>query len=162
MLQFNLLMKILILQEWISVSNPVMIYNDSLDSKYHKIRGSRNSRTDLQDFGNTSKSIKWTFTNLDRNFSFYRIAIIQANLGDGNAHQAVVSDLISTDYSSFTYTGNDSSLTATPLEDIQVTAIDIASAKYITQLDNRLILADIKGKQIDWCSFQSIASKIKK
>jgi hypothetical protein len=146
--------------EWITTSNPVNIYNDSLNFEYNKIRGSRNSNSDAQNFNHASKSIKWTIANLDRNFSFYRIAVLQANKGDGNVNQALVSQLIPIDNATFTYTGNDADMFSTPVSDIQTTGTDISSAGYVEQLENRLILADIKGKQIEWCELQKYASLI--
>lgn len=146
--------------EWISVSNPVRIYNDSLDTEYNQIRGSRNTSTDAQNFNTSSKSIRWSFSNLDQNFSFYRVAVLQANSGNGVSNQALVSQLIPISNESFTYTGSDSNFTSTPITDILVQSIDIASAKFVTQIENRLILSGIKGKQIDWCAFQAKASKI--
>lgn len=147
--------------EWITVSNPVPIFIDSLDLEYHAIRGSRNTTSSAQNFQNASKSIKWTFSNLDPNFAFYRVAVICANAGTGQANKALVSQLIPIDNKKFIYSGNDGDFSETPISDIQQTKIDIDSALYIEQLENRLILAGIKGKQIDWCSFQQIASKIK-
>lgn len=147
--------------EWISVSHPVRIYNDSLEIDYSQIRGSRNSHDDAQNFKESSKSIRWTFSNLDPNFSYYRIAVLQSNQGDGNVNRVLVSQLISIDNDTFTYTGNDTDMVDTSVEDIQVSPIDITSAKFITQMENRMILGGIKGKQVDFCSFQAKASKIK-
>lgn len=147
--------------EWITVSHPVRIFNDSLDFPYDQIRGSRNTQNDAQWFVPSSKSIKWTLGNLDKNFSFYRVAVLQANQGDGNVNQALVSQLISIDYETFTYSGNDTDFVPTPISDVSVESIDISTAKFITQMENRLILAGVKGKQINWCEFQNTASKIK-
>lgn len=146
--------------EWISVSNPVRIYNDSLDTEYEQIRGSRNTSTDAQNFNTSSKSIKWTFSNLDENFSFYRVAVLQANAGNGVTNQALVSQLIPISHESFVYSGDDDNYISTPVSDISVESIDIASAKFVSQIENRLTLHNIKGKQIDYCSFQAKASKI--
>lgn len=147
--------------EWITVSHPVRIYNDSLDFPYSQIRGSRNTQNDAQWFVPSSKSIRWTLGNLDKNFSFYRVAVLQANQGDGNVNQALVSQLTSIDYETFTYSGNDTDFVPTPISDVSVEPIDIATAKFIAQMENRLILAGVKGKQINWCEFQNTASKIK-
>lgn len=147
--------------EWITTCNPVPIYVSSLDTTYKEIRGSRNSTSDLQNYQNASKSIKWTIGNFDPNFSFYRIAVIVGNSNDGNVTKVLVSKLLSTKELSFIYSGNDLDFTLTPLSDIKQTKVDISSAKYIEQLENRVILVGIKGKQIDWCDFQRYASKIK-
>lgn len=146
--------------EFITVSNTVNVYVDPISLEYSQIRGSRNSNSQAQDFSKANKSIKWTIANLDPSFLYYRIAILQANMNDGNVAQALVSPLISISNGSFTYTGNDGDFTIIPASDVQVTKMDISSAAYIEQLENRLILAGIKGKQVDYCSFQKYASKI--
>lgn len=147
--------------EWITTSNPINIYIDPLSLDYSKIRGSRNSNSTGQNFQFASKTIEWTIGNLDTNFSFYRIAVLCANGGTGIVNKALVSNLIPITTNKFVYSGNDTDFTATPLQDIEKTKTDISSAKYIEQLENKLILASIKGKQIHWCNFQEFASKIK-
>lgn len=147
--------------EWITSSNPVMIYVDSTTLNYSKIRGSRKSNSQAQFFSNAQKSIKWTFGNLDENFSFYRVAILCANAGTGEVNEALVSELVPISDPTFVYSGNVSSYTLTPLSDIEKNKTDIDSAKYIEQLENRMILSGIKGKQVNWCSLQVSASKIK-
>lgn len=147
--------------EWITTSNPVNIFVDSLNTNYSTIRGSRGIQSTAQSFINATKSIKWTLGNLDPNFSYYRIAVLCANQGDGNINQALVSGLRIITNNTFIYNGGIGDLTETPLTDILETKLDIASAKYIEQLENRLILGSIKGTQIEWCSFQRYASRIK-
>lgn len=147
--------------EWITTSNPINIFVDSLNTDYRTIRGSRNSTTPAQTFPNASKSIKWTLGNLDANFSFYRVAVLIANEGDGNVNQALVSGLRQTNNNTFTYNGGVNDFTETPVTDILQGQVDIATAKYIEQLENRLILGNVQGTQIEWCKFQGHASKIK-
>lgn len=147
--------------EWITTSNPVNIYVDSISKDYSTVRGSRNVRNNVQNFANTAKSIKWTLANLDPNFSYYRIAVLAANQMDGNVNQALVSELRSIDNTTFLYNGSVNGFTETPITDILISKLDIASARYIEQLENRLMIASIKGTDIDWCSFQQYASQIK-
>lgn len=146
--------------EWISVSDPVNIYVDPSTLNYSKIRGSRQTDVASQKVPNSNKSIRWTIANLDPSFSYYRIAVVQCNNGDGNINKVLVSSLISTSNDKFTYSGNDGDFTDTPISDIQVGKMDISSASHIEQLENRLILAGIKGKQINYCEFQKYASLI--
>jgi hypothetical protein len=70
------------------------------------------------------------------------------------------SDLSSTYESSFTYTGNDSELTAINLSDILLDNDFIFRPKHIKQIENRLVLAHMEGPGINWCEFQKYASKI--
>jgi len=146
--------------EWITVSNPVNIYEDSSGNEFPKIRGSMNNTEGVFAFNNASKSIKWTIANIDPSFTYYRIAILQANKGDGNINKAIVSPLIQAGNNTFSYSGNDSDYTETPISDIQAGRIDIETASHIVQLENRLILGGIKGTQIDFCGFQAYASRI--
>lgn len=146
--------------EWITTSNTINIYNDTVDRPYHKIRGSRNSNTGYQDFGNTNKSIRLTLSNLDTSFPYYRIAIICANGITGTPNKVLASDVQSTSDTIFTYSGNDASLTQTSLEDILIQNELIFAPNHIEQLENRLELADTTGKGINWCEFQKYASRI--
>lgn len=146
--------------EWITTSNTVNMYNDSTDSSYDKIRGSRNTQDGLQSFDRINKSIKLTLTNLDTNFPYYRIAIIPATSVDGNPTRAFVSDIQAITQNTFVYSGNDSSLTQTSLEDILIENEVIYSPNHIEQIENRLVLADTKGQSVNWCDYQKFASKI--
>lgn len=147
--------------EWITSSNPVNIYIDNTDIPYSQIRGSRNAHTDAQNFSNASKSIKWTIGNFDPNFAYYRVAVICANGNDGNPNKVLVSNYISTLNTSFVYAGNDGTYTESPITDIIKSQVDISSVEHIEQIEERLLLAGIKGKQVNWCNFQRYASQIK-
>lgn len=146
--------------EWINVSNTINIYNDNTNNPYEKIRGSRNTQSDAQTWGRASKSIKLTITNLDSSFPYYRMAIIQANGNVGTPNKTLASDLYSTSDSNFIYTGNDENLSEIPIGDILIDQQIIFAPKHIEQLENRLQLANGRGKGIDWCKFQAYASKI--
>lgn len=145
---------------WITTSNSVNIYNDTTNQSYDRIRGSRNIQIPTQAWPRTSKSIKVQIDNLDKNFPFYRIAIIRAAGNTGKPEKVLVSDLYSTENSNFIYTGNDGELIETSLQSIIVDNEVIFAPKHIEQQDNRLILAHMKGKGVNWCDFQKYASKI--
>lgn len=146
--------------EWITTSNTVNIYNDSTDTAYNKIRGSRNTDNAIQSFGRANKSIRLTLTNMDTSFPYYRVAIIVATALDGLPSSVLVSDIQSTGEDQFTYTGNDGSLTSGSLEDILIENEVIYAPNHIEQLENRLILASTRGKGENWCEYQRFASKI--
>jgi hypothetical protein len=147
--------------EWINTTDTVIIYNDNGKSKPFKdVRGSTNAITDYQDFGDTNKSIKFTLSNLDETFLFYRIAIIEANNGSGNVSRVVFSGEISTQVTSYTYTGTNGQTEGT-VQEIQQFNNIIESAKHIEQIENRLILSGTQGKQINYCRLQKYASRIK-
>lgn len=147
--------------EWITTSNTVNIYNDSTNNIYANIRGSRNAHTDAQNFPRASKSINLTITNLDTNFPYYRIGIMRAAGMNGLVEKVLVSDLNSTSNSNFTYAGNDDALIETALGDILVGGAVILAPEHIEQLENRLLLLNTRDKNIDWCTFQTFASRIK-
>lgn len=146
--------------EWITTSNTVNIFNDSLTQPYYKIRGSRNTQNAVQSFEPANKSIRLTLTNLDSSFPYYRVAVITATNVDGQPTAAFVSDIQSTTNNLYTYSGNNAALTRTNLEDILIENEVIFAPAHIEQIENRLILANTKGKGINWCDFQKFASKI--
>jgi hypothetical protein len=146
--------------EWITTSNTVNIFNDSANSPFGSIRGSRNSSTSEQTFTRANKSIRLTITNLDSSFPYYRVAIISANVLNGQPNKALLSDLYSTSDSIFTYSGNDSNLAETDIGEIVVDTEVVLAPDHIEQLENRLLLANTEGPNINWCEFQKYASKI--
>lgn len=145
---------------WITTSNTINIFNDSLDSTYERIRGSRNIETTSQSFPRANKTIKLTFGNLDSDFPYYRVAIIRAANNDGEVDKVFLSDLQSTGDATFLYSGNDAALSEGKMGDIIIDKEVILSPQHIEQLENRLLLANTKTKNIDWCEFQAAASKI--
>lgn len=145
---------------WNNTSNPVNIYSDNLKDEYHTIRGSRNIDSAVMTYGVSNKSIKLTVGNLDANYQYYRIAIIQANEMKGLATKAYVSEIKSINDPVYVYNGYDEVLTETPLEDILVEKELILAASHIEQLENRLLLSKGKVDNVNWCSFQRYASKI--
>ena len=146
--------------EWITTSNTVNIFNDSITQPYYKIRGSRNTQNSIQSFEPANKSIRLTITNLDSSFPYYRVAIITGTNTDGQPTSAFVSDIQSTTDNLFTYAGNNSALTQTSLEDILIENEVLFAPSHIEQIENRLILANTKGAGINWCDYQKFASKI--
>lgn len=146
---------------WLTTSNTVNIFNDSLTNPYQRIRGSRNINSTSQSFSRTNKSVKLTITNLDTSFPYYRVAIIRAAGTNGEPDKVLVSELFPTSDSNFIYSGNDASLKETSLNDILIDTDAIFAPKYIEQIENKLTLENTKGPQVNFCEFQKFASKIK-
>lgn len=146
--------------EWITTSNTVNIYNDSINNPFERIRGSRNVSSDSQSFPRTNKSIKLTISGLDKSFPYFRVGIIQATSGTGEPTKVLASELNPTSDSTYTYTGNDESLTSLNIGDILIDDQIIFAPRHIEQIENRLILMYGEGKGINWCNFQRYASKI--
>lgn len=145
---------------WITTSNTVNIYNDSISNSYERVRGSRNVQSDAQSFPRASKSIRLNLSHLDQSFPYYRVAIIRAAGNTGSVDKVLASDLQSTSQSAFVYAGNDGSLTEVTLEDILIEHEAIFAPQHIEQFENTLILANMRGKEMNWCEYQKFASKI--
>lgn len=147
--------------EWISTSDTIIIYNDNVDSKpFDNVRGSTNLVTSYQEFGPTGKSIQVTFGNLDKSYPFYRVAIIEATSGTGQITRTIFSSEVSTQINTYTYDGSNGTQEGT-VEEIAQFNSTVETARHIEQLENRLVLGNVRGKQINYCALQKYASRIK-
>jgi len=146
--------------EFATSSEVVHIYNDSLTNDYKDIRGSTSETTPTYVSTITNKSIKIVLSDLDLNFPFYRLAITESTNGSGQISDTKYSAEISTRNPTFVYTGANFETSGTQ-QDIIVFNNIIESAKHIEQIENKLILSNIKGKQLNYCALQRYASKIK-
>ena len=145
--------------EWITSSPVINIYNDLSTEDFLDIQGSINSDTDYINFPITTKSIKVEFDNLDESFAFYRLALIEANNGSGQVSAVKYTDTIPTSKNFFIFTGENTSEKGTEEEILFFNDI-IYKAQSIEQIENRLILGNTQGKQVDFCVLQKYASKI--
>lgn len=145
--------------EVMSNSNIVKIYNDSLNEDYVKINGSINSDVDYENFPKTNKAIKLVLRGLDVTYPFYRVVIIESNNGSGNINRILYSQQIPTSNDTFIYTGTNYASKGT-LEEVLAVTDFIEKAAHIEQLENRLLLANTQGKDIDYCNLQKYASRI--
>jgi hypothetical protein len=147
--------------EWITTCEPIKIYNDSSSQDYDKVRGSTSIIDGITNFGITNKSIKFNFSNFDPTYPLYRVAIIAANTGNGLVSDVSFSAPISTNLTSFTYSGIESLITIGTEEDVIAFNNIITEAEFVEQIENRLILSKTKGVQVNFCNLQSYASRIK-
>lgn len=147
--------------EWITTSNTVNIYVDSITSQFKDIEGSRNIKTDYQFFEKANKSIKVTFSNLDSNYQYYQVAIIKSTNNEGKVNQILVSDRIPVNQNYFIYSGQDTQMTETTLVDVMLDRTIIEAPQHIEQIENRLLLANGRDTNYNWCELQRYASKIK-
>ncbi len=147
---------------WITTSRPVNIFHDDIIGVYESINGSSQQEADALGgvMGNTNKSIEITFTNFDTKYTYYRVAVIKASQFTGIPNKVVVSPEIPISQPIFTYSGDINGYVEISAEEIKVGKIDIETVEHIEQLENKLILANIKGKQLNFCEFQQYASKI--
>lgn len=146
--------------EWIVVSPTINIYNDLSNMKYPEISGSVNSDTDYLNFGPTSKAIRVQLDDLDNTFIYYRLAIIASNNGSGLVNSVEYSEVVPTTKNFYIFTGNNAVSTGTEEEILAFNEI-IYKAKNIEQIENRLLLANSQGKQVNFCKLQKYASRIK-
>jgi hypothetical protein len=148
--------------EFVNSSETIMIYNSPLTSDFKEIRGATKEVNDsyLQ-FPDSNKSIKIVIdpATLDTNYPFYQIAITEANAGGGLISSTKITQEISTRNSTFYYTGTNYESEVSQNEVTMFNNI-IEKAQSIEQIENRLILGDLEGKQINYCKLQKYASKI--
>ena len=148
--------------EWITVSNIIKIYNDLSNKSYSEINGSINSAVDYLNYPQTNKAIRVNFesSSLDKDFLYYRLAIIESNNGSGLVSKVVYTENIPTTKNFYIYTGSNGVSYGSEEEILQFTNI-IEKAGSIEQIENRLILGNITGNQTNFCKLQKYASKIK-
>jgi hypothetical protein len=146
--------------EFITSTEVVHIYNDSYTSPYKDIRGSNSQTTPLYLSTDTNKSIRVEVSELDLDFPFYRLAFTESNNGSGQISDTKYTAEISTRNPVFVYTGANFESSGTQ-QDIIVFNNIIESAEHIEQIENKLILSNVKGKQINYCALQRYASRIK-
>jgi len=146
--------------EWITVTDTIIIYNDSYQKPLAQIRGSTSEKNAYRNYGRTNKGIRIELGNLDEDFLYYRIAIIAANSGSGQISEVLYSKEYSIYNKTFVYDGSEAYEKGT-LEEIQGFNNIIDSAENIAQLDNILVLGNTKNKQINFCELQKFASMIR-
>ena len=144
--------------EWIISTDTIIVYQDRHNKPFEEIRGSQ-----VWVEGNTEpvtvdKSIRFTVKNLDTSFPYYRIGIAQATSTMGTISKVLAGQPVPTERNSYLFTGI--GVTEITLEELQVFDDIIESAEHIKSVDNMLILANTKGKNISYCELQKYASRI--
>lgn len=146
--------------EWMNISKKIIIYNDSFYLPYESIHGSIHQEdVPSLNFPRTNKAIKVSIKNFDPEYKYLRLCIIGFHNGTGTLSGIYVTDKFSTSFPEFTFTGSNYAYTINQEELIKFQNI-ILTAKHIDQIDNKLILANITNKQVEWCKFQKYASLI--
>lgn len=145
--------------EFITSTETINIYNSNLNLPYRDVRGSTSIVQTFQDFGPTDKAIRVVLGNLDTSFPFYRLAITEANNGSGQIADTKYTAEISTQNNVFTYTGKNYQVIGEENEVLIFNTI-IEAAGHIEQVENFLLLGEVKGKQINYCKLQKYASLI--
>ena len=147
---------------WIITSHPVNIYHDDVNEAYETTNGSSNLESD--NLGGlttvTNKSIKLNLSSLDQRFVYYRIAVTQATSFNGQTVRTIVSPEINIEQDTFIFDGNLNGYVQIATDELKPGRTDLEYAGHIEQLENRLLLGNVKGKQVNFCNFQSFASSI--
>jgi hypothetical protein len=148
--------------EFVTSTETVVIYNTPSTSTYREKRGATMEKNDTYlNFEASNKAIKIVLdpNSLDTTFPFYRIAITEANAGGGLISDTKFTSEISTRNTTFYYTGLNYESSGSQAEVTMFNNI-IEKAGSIEQIENRLILGKVEGKQINYCKLQKYASKI--
>ena len=152
------------------VSN-VYIYNESTKSSYSEILGSMKleaktvGKTEQEvsnfKYESTGKAIKVIVQNVDTDFTYLRFAFVKYTDGVGIISGVFYSDYISIYNPEFVYTGTNHNTKGT-IEEVTLGNIgtDIAIAKHIEQIENRLLLANTQATQVKHHLLQKYASQI--
>lgn len=150
--------------KYIELLRNINIYNDRLNNNYSEIGGSifmvGEDKEDLQ-YEDTSKAIQVDIINKNLDFTYVRYAFVEFTSGTGQASSVVLTDYLPIENSKFIYTGKNGLQRGT-LEEIKLfgESLNIHTAEHIEQINNRLVLANIRDKQVDYSKFQKYASKI--
>lgn len=141
----------------------INIYNDSLTDQYNNIKGSSNIiDSEPYKYENTNKAIRVTYTGFDSSYNFYRLAFIKFTSNLGTATEVSYTDPIDINTNTFVYTGDNATVQGT-LDELVLSnnAPVLLKAKNIDQIENRLLLSNTTGQEVEFCKLQRYASKIK-
>ena len=142
-------------QPWNTPSNPIPIVKDSLN-EYIGLDGDV-TNTD------TNKSIQITISNIDTRYKFVRIGLITSILGTGFNSNAYILEEVPVENNSINYlfSGLDPNKNQnTDLESFQYLPPDYYTGKDLTQIDNSLVLAYPKAREVDYVPFIQAALQI--
>ena len=147
--------------EFITSTETIMIYNSPSTTQFRDIEGTTKEDQPYYRYPDSNKAIKITLnpSSLDTTFPFYQYAITEANVGGGLISDTKYTAEISTRQPIFYYTGTNYETTGSQ-EEVTMFNNIIERAESIEQIENRLILGNIKGKQVNLCALQRYASRI--
>lgn len=147
--------------EWLSITNPIPIVDGQLtDSNFNQIQGGNPLQAPI-----TTKSIDLQFVDLDTNFDYVKVGVIQT-IGGVTSAYTIVTLSITKDGNpvsilNYTYNGIDTnSATQIPLPEIAAPRVIFDTSHTIEQQDGRLLKANIKEKLIDYSVLQRAANLI--
>lgn len=142
-------------QPWNTPFNPIPIVKDSLN-EYVTLDGSETNIV-------TNKSIQLTLSDLDTRYSYVRIGLIVSDLGTGFNSNAYILEEVPIENNSITYlfSGIDPNKTQnTDLDSFTYLPPDYYTGVDLKQIDNSLIIAYPKAREINYVPFIQAALQV--
>lgn len=151
-----------------SVSPTVNIYDENVGAAYDEIDGAYNIEVfQAEDGGvpNTSKAVQLRISNLDTRFPFFRLTAIQYKQADGLTpfvHTVANRFLTSEADKLITYTGfnPDAGDFQVDTASLNIKPVIYDSSFTLTQVDNRLVRANLVEEFRDYSSYQRTVNAI--
>jgi hypothetical protein len=141
---------------WIYITNSLPLYNESISSLPNLVDGDAPFSQIEQNYVN--KSIILSISNLDVNFKYYQLAAIESNQGLGTVTDVYILDrqfISGSTSSEYLYDGfNPSIHTLSTIDEITINNIYLDTIETHNQIDDRLVLANVKAYTQDWAVIQ--------
>jgi hypothetical protein len=146
--------------DWTDFTQMVPVYGGN-SSVYNNIDGGNFDLVDNDLFAE-GKAIQLVISNLDANFPYYQLGVIQNTTGviDEGAAYSLTQEAFNGTTATYTYTGAATQRTVEVLTDLTVDSIVFNKVKTIEQVNNRMILGNTTDDLRDWAEFQREASKV--
>lgn len=154
---------------WLTITNPVIVYDESISAPFGIINGGTNIPADgdipIGAVPTTNKSITITISDIDVTYKYMQVAALHATQGIGEVSEAwlVKEQFVNGDSIEFVYRGASTSRGDTQIDVAEVVVdneiIDVVHDH--AQKDNTLWLAGLTAKSYNYADFQRAASKIK-
>ena len=138
---------------WVFISNPITIIKDLSSIPYSNITGDAPSDPIANDV--STKLIELTLASLDVSFKYYQLAVVESTQGLGILTNVYILDKqpINSTTSVYTYGGFNPQLhQLTTIGDINIDKVYLETVEAHTQIDNRLVLANVKTFDEDWAA----------
>jgi len=139
------------------ISGAVAIYDERLSEQYDQIDGGSNIAYDSSGVPPTNKSITLTIDNLDTNYPFYRIYVLKRVQGFTEVQR--IDQEFPSGVTRYTYRGT-TNVIREDVEKLTITPVNYEQSRHITQVDRKLVRANLKEKSRDWAAYQQKANLI--
>lgn len=145
---------------WSLISNPIPVTLDNSNST-HASSGGVYGPPDVDGFRYVDKSIGIIIDNIDTRYNYYQIAILQATAGTFEINEVHTTSPIPIESSTANFTlDSTSGLEVSSLQSVVVNNRVVPVVQAHTQVENRLILGNLKSPEKDWLQFQRVANAI--